>query len=439
MILRLISRIFLIGEKLIQELVADGLCHALVSATPIKAHAAYREHWSRAGIRTWQALSITTTALRKSLIANVRREIRRFARPVEIRINYRCSYSHKHDFSGPRRAKGIEYAALTLTTIQLPNGTCCMLRGEVRYTEELGLSGGRQQTFNQNFVRAWKLSANLELRLKLGEGFDGAVGGNGNPIVTLESQRFAGDKNDVGSSVTSFHGLVPELKNKLAASSTARVAFSDMFGKFANVAVDALDGFEDGLAQNTVAKSIRLGFLVHHSESVLPVTPPNQRSPTSLTNLRLTPEFQPPTPPLCMNIRHPRLKGWQLLSARAPSVLARTRVRLLQFQAGMVEVKMHGSGPSRGRRVSKRSHLQHDPSATIASENGAPAYHKPTHLLRKEGATAYSHLPVVATLRNCAWAIKHFHMKLRLHLRPSLALNIKLTPDWLSPQVLRSW
>jgi len=62
-----------------------------------------------------------------------------------------------------------------------------------------------------------------------------------------------------------------------------------------------------------------------------------------------------------MNIKQPRLKGWQLLSARAPSVLARTwakmrgetvllakRVRLVQFQAGMVEVKIHGSGPSSG-------------------------------------------------------------------------------------------
>jgi hypothetical protein len=31
-------------------------------------------------------------------------------------------------------------------------------------------------------------------------------------------------------------------------------------------------------------------------------------------------------------------------------------------------------------------------------------------LCGNDGASAYSHLPVVATLRNCAWAIKHFHM-----------------------------
>lgn len=127
---------------------------------------------------------------------------------------------------------------------------------------------------------------------------DCAVGGNSDPVVTLKGQRFTGDKNDVGSSVTSFHGVVglfgrrsilllpastgaEEQAGSLIGSAanitgaddtfavsdskveqTARVALSDMLGKFANVAVDALDGFKDGLAQNTVAKTSRLGFLI---------------------------------------------------------------------------------------------------------------------------------------------------------------------------------
>ncbi len=54
-------------------------------------------------------------------------------------------------------------------------------------------------------------------------------------------------------------------------------------------------------------------------------------------------------------------KGWQLESERLPSVVARTwakisedvvldaiRERLMQFQAGMVDVNTHGSGPSDG-------------------------------------------------------------------------------------------
>lgn len=127
---------------------------------------------------------------------------------------------------------------------------------------------------------------------------DGAVGRNCDPVVTLESQRFTGYKNNVGSSVTSFHSVVGLFGRKAVllfpagtgaeeqagsfigsaaditgaddalavgnskVEQTARVAFSDVFGKFANVAVDALDGFEDGLAQDTVAKTICLGFLV---------------------------------------------------------------------------------------------------------------------------------------------------------------------------------
>lgn len=62
-----------------------------------------------------------------------------------------------------------------------------------------------------------------------------------------------------------------------------------------------------------------------------------------------------------MNIKLLYEKGWQLLSERFPSVVARTcakmrldvvfeamRERLMQFQAGIVEVKTQGSGPSEG-------------------------------------------------------------------------------------------
>jgi hypothetical protein len=66
-------------------------------------------------------------------------------------------------------------------------------------------------------------------------------------------------------------------------------------------------------------------------------------------------------PPLCIHINERCRKGWQLLSERFPSVVARTcakikedvvfearRSRLMQFHAGMVEVNMQGSGPSVG-------------------------------------------------------------------------------------------
>ena len=65
--------------------------------------------------------------------------------------------------------------------------------------------------------------------------------------------------------------------------------------------------------------------------------------------------------PLCMNMRLPWEKGWQFESERLPSVVARTwakmredvvlearRERLMQFQAGVVLVKMQGSGPRDG-------------------------------------------------------------------------------------------
>ena len=62
-----------------------------------------------------------------------------------------------------------------------------------------------------------------------------------------------------------------------------------------------------------------------------------------------------------MNMRLPCEKGWQFESERLPSVVARTwakiredvvlearRERLMQFQAGVVLVKMQGSGPRVG-------------------------------------------------------------------------------------------
>lgn len=62
-----------------------------------------------------------------------------------------------------------------------------------------------------------------------------------------------------------------------------------------------------------------------------------------------------------MNMRLLYRNGWQLESDRLPSVVARTcakmsdevvldamRDRLMQFQAGIVEVKTQGSGPREG-------------------------------------------------------------------------------------------
>jgi hypothetical protein len=62
-----------------------------------------------------------------------------------------------------------------------------------------------------------------------------------------------------------------------------------------------------------------------------------------------------------MNIKLLYVNGWQFESERLPSVVARTcakisdevvfeamRERLMQFQAGMVEVKTQGSGPREG-------------------------------------------------------------------------------------------
>jgi len=62
-----------------------------------------------------------------------------------------------------------------------------------------------------------------------------------------------------------------------------------------------------------------------------------------------------------MNIRLPWVKGWQFESDKVPSVVARTwakireevvldarRERLMQFHAGVVEVKIQGEGPKLG-------------------------------------------------------------------------------------------
>ena len=97
-----------------------------------------------------------------------------------------------------------------------------------------------------------------------------------------------------------------------------------------------------------------------HSLSVPPLTPKNHLSASESANVRLT-YFHPPMLPLCMNISVWCWNGWQLLSESVPSVVARTcanmrfeqvfdarRSRFSQFQAGRVEVKMHGSGPSLG-------------------------------------------------------------------------------------------
>lgn len=97
-----------------------------------------------------------------------------------------------------------------------------------------------------------------------------------------------------------------------------------------------------------------------HSLSVLPPIPLNHSASMDMARARLT-CFQPPMLPLCMNIRLPWRKGWQLLSDREPSVVARTwakirdeavfeasRSRFKQFHAGIVEVNIQGSGPSAG-------------------------------------------------------------------------------------------
>ena len=94
-----------------------------------------------------------------------------------------------------------------------------------------------------------------------------------------------------------------------------------------------------------------------HSLSVPPCTPRNHFSPMLSARLRLT-WCHSPIPPLCIHISDPWLKGWQLLSCSVPSVVARTcakirleatfgaiRSRFRQFQAGRMDVKMHGSGP----------------------------------------------------------------------------------------------
>ena len=97
-----------------------------------------------------------------------------------------------------------------------------------------------------------------------------------------------------------------------------------------------------------------------HSLSVPPWTPRYHLS-ASLSARRRLMYFQPPSPPLCIHIRLPWEKGWQLSSLKEPSVVARTcanikcdavleaiRCKLMQFHAGVVDVNMQGSGPSLG-------------------------------------------------------------------------------------------
>lgn len=97
-----------------------------------------------------------------------------------------------------------------------------------------------------------------------------------------------------------------------------------------------------------------------HSLSVPPLTPmyhlSERRSPS-----RLLMCFHPPKPPLCIHMRLPCWKGWQLSGEVEPSVVARTCAKMRweavleailwrfgSFQAGVVEVKMHGSAPNLG-------------------------------------------------------------------------------------------
>lgn len=71
--------------------------------------------------------------------------------------------------------------------------------------------------------------------------------------------------------------------------------------------------------------------------------------------------LQPPKPPLCIHIKLPWQKGWQLSSLSDPSVVARTcakmrcdavlearRCRFVQFHAGVVDVNKQGAEPSLG-------------------------------------------------------------------------------------------
>lgn len=97
-----------------------------------------------------------------------------------------------------------------------------------------------------------------------------------------------------------------------------------------------------------------------HSLSVPPFTPKYHLSASRSARRRLM-YLQPPSPPLCIHMRLPCSKGWQLSGDVEPSVVARTwakmrcdavrdaiRWRLGSFHAGVVEVKMHGSVPNLG-------------------------------------------------------------------------------------------
>lgn len=127
---------------------------------------------------------------------------------------------------------------------------------------------------------------------------NGAVCWDSDPVVTLKSQRLAGNKDNVGASVTALHGVVALFGRRttlfvpagarakeqtgsfirLAADvasaddalaigdgkveQTARVAFSNVLRQLSDVAVYALDGPEDGLAQDAMTEAVCLSIRV---------------------------------------------------------------------------------------------------------------------------------------------------------------------------------
>ena len=127
---------------------------------------------------------------------------------------------------------------------------------------------------------------------------DSAVGRNGDPVVALEGQGFAGNEDNVGAPVTTFHGIVGlvgggmrlllpagagaeeetgsfvRLATDVARANdafaishgkveqTASVAFPDMLRQLLDVAIDALDCLQDGFTQDAVAEAVGLGIVV---------------------------------------------------------------------------------------------------------------------------------------------------------------------------------
>lgn len=118
--------------------------------------------------------------------------------------------------------------------------------------------------------------------------------------------------------------------------------------------------FGDELGSTPMRSSVSRNRAKAHSLSVPPLTPRYHLSARRSASLRLM-CFQPPSPPLCIHMRLPCSKGWQLSGEVEPSVVARTcakmrfdavleaiRCRLGSFQAGVVDVKIQGSAPSFG-------------------------------------------------------------------------------------------